>query len=87
MSNTNIFECSVLGSTPEERKGKLSSASDQQLLELRQYLLQSLSNNSQNKDHYAQYQNVLINEVEPELSRRQVDFYHRVGILRDGPKN
>jgi hypothetical protein len=67
-----IFEGSVLGSDPVERKRKLDSGSDQQLLELRQYILQSMKSNMQNKDSYKQYQDVLVNEIEPILNQRGV---------------
>jgi hypothetical protein len=72
MSDTNIFEGSVLGSTPEERREQLKSGLDQQLVKLRQYLVRSMNNNKQNKDSYEQYQDVLVNEVDPEMKQRNL---------------
>jgi glutaminyl-tRNA synthetase len=70
----DIFEGTVLGSDREERKRKLNSQSDQQLLELRQHFLQCMAGNRQEKNYFKQYQDVLINEIEPILNLRGVHY-------------
>jgi hypothetical protein len=73
MPSKDVFEGLVLGSDPEERKRKLTAGSDRGLLDMRQHILQLMHNNRPDES-YKQYQDVLINEIEPIFNERGIEY-------------